>query len=186
MASTDGNVCEPEAVSCPTTWDPLAGYQRPKFDLNLLTLFLGLAAIWLLFAPWMSWYSLGVLAVFLLTFLFGCWRTRWATLAIAPAMMAPYAWIFWNQVHGWGEYRRVWLSKFFEMPGTAAPVILRALGGGGAVQDGLAAAIMTACLFLLLVTGARINRQWLLAMTFLGLNLNLLNSLVIWGVYKQQ
>jgi hypothetical protein len=35
------------------------------------------------------------------------------------------------------------------------------------------------------VTGARINRQWLLAMTFLSLNLNLLNSLVAWGIYKQ-
>jgi hypothetical protein len=53
------------------------------------------------------------------------------------------------------------------------------------MQDGLSASLTAGLGFLLLVTGARINRQWLLAMTFLSLNLNLLNSLVAWGIYKQ-
>jgi hypothetical protein len=90
-----------------------------------------------------------------------------------------------NQVHGWDEYRRLWLAKLLELPGLVTPVAIRALGGGGEIQDGLASAITAALLFLLLVTGARINRQWLLAMAFLCLNLNLLNSLIAWAMYKQ-
>jgi hypothetical protein len=74
----------------------------------------------------------------------------------------------------------------FELPGVITPIVARAQGGvGGAMQDGLSASLTAGLGFLLLVTGARINRQWLLAMTFLSLNLNLLNSLVAWGIYKQ-
>jgi hypothetical protein len=177
--------CESEAAACPTTWSPLKGYERPKFDLNFLCWLIGLAVIWLAVAPWLNWYSLAVFTVMELTFLFGCWRTRWATLAIVPAMVAPYIWIFANQVHGWDEYRRLWLAKLFELPGMVTPVVMRTLGAGGEIQDGLASAITAALLFLLLVTGARINRQWLLAMAFLCLNLNLLSSLVAWAMYKQ-
>lgn len=186
MNQPDSPSCDDSAPSCPTTWAPLQGYERPKFDLNFVTLLVGLAAIWVAFAPWLSWPSLGVLAVFLLTFLFGCWRTRWATLVIAPSMLIPYSWIFFNQVHPWNDYRRQWLAQLFELPGVITPIVARAQGGaGGVLQDGLWAAVTAALIFLLLVTGARINRQWLLAMTFLGLILNLFNSLVAWGIYKQ-
>lgn len=186
MNEPESETCEVNAQSCPTTWAPLQGYERPRFDLSFFTLLVGLAAIWVAFAPWLSWYSLGVLAVFLLTFLFGCWRTRWATLAIAPSMVLPYGWIFFNQVHPWNDYRRQWLAQLFELPGVITPIVARAQGGvGGAMQDGLSASLTAGLGFLLLVTGARINRQWLLAMTFLSLNLNLLNSLVAWGIYKQ-
>jgi hypothetical protein len=186
MNASDRQACDSDSQNCPTTWAPLQGYERPKFDLNFFALLVGLAAFWVALAPWQTWHSLGVLAVFLLTFLFGCGRTRWATLAIAPSMVIPYAWIFFNQVHPWNDYRRQWLAQLFELPGVIAPIVARAQGGsGGALQDGLTAAVTAALLFLLLVTGARINRQWLLAMTFLSLNLNLLNSLVAWGIYKQ-
>lgn len=177
--------CESQAAACPATCSPLKGYERPKFDLDFLAWLIGLTAIWLVFASWFSWYSLAVLAVMELTFLFGCWRTRRATLAIIPAMVVPYIWIFVNQVHGWDEYRRQWLAKLLELPGMVTPVVMRTLGGGGEVEDGIGSAVTSALLFLLLVTGARINRQWLLAMTFLGLNLNLLNSLIAWAMYKQ-
>jgi hypothetical protein len=171
---------------CPATWAPLQGYERPKFDLNFLSCLVGLAAIWVALAPWLTWPSVGVLAVFLLTFLFGCRRTRQATLVIGLSMVIPYCWILVNQVRPWDDYRRQWLAQLFELPGVIAPLIARAQGGaGGAVADGLSAAVTAGVIFLLLVTGARINRQWLLAMTFLSLNLNLLNSLVAWGIYKQ-
>ena len=178
--------CDLDRPTCPTTWAPLQGYERPKLDLNFFSLLAGLAAIWVALAPWLTWPSLSVLGVYLLTFLFGCWRTRWATLAIAPAMVLPYGWIFTNQVHPWNDYRRQWLAQLFELPGVISPIIARAQGGaGGLLQDGITSAVTASLIFLLLVTGARINRQWLLAMTFLAINLNLLNSLVAWGIYKQ-
>lgn len=186
MDKSEPETCDLEQASCPTTWAPLQGYERPKFDLNFFSWLAGLAALWVAFAPWLTWPSLGVLGVYLLTFLFGCWRTRWATMAIAPPMVLPYAWIFFNQVQPWNEYRRQWLAQLFELPGVITPIVARAQGGaGGVLQDGIVSAVTASLIFLLLVTGARINRQWLLAMTFLALNLNLLNSLVAWGIYKQ-
>ena len=176
---------ESEEVVCPAPQSPLQGYRRPKFDLDFLSWLIGLAAIWLAVAPWLSWYSLAVLTVMELTFLFGCWRTRWATLAIVPATLIPYIWVFVNQLHGWDDYRRQWLAKLFELPGMVTPVIMRAMGGGGEIADGIGSAITASLIFLLLVTGSRLNRQWLLAMAFLCLNLNLLNSLIAWAIYKQ-
>lgn len=178
-----GADCAAEAESCPTGFQPLQGYQRPKFDLKFLLLATLLAAIWLAGYSWLSRFSLGVLAVMLLTFLFGCRRTRGATAALVPALIAPYAWIFWDASHPWDSYRRLWAGMLFELPGILSAVIWRVAGGSGESAERLCAAITTVLLFLLLVTGARISRNWLVAMVFLTFNLSLLNSFLTHALY---
>lgn len=60
--------------------------------------------------------ALVVAAVALLTFMFGCGRTRAATGLVVPALFLPFAWLLWIE-YPWNDYRWQWIASWGVMPG---------------------------------------------------------------------
>ncbi len=100
-------MCIRDRSECGTSlWKP------PKFDLRFLFLVVTLAAIWFALLRFQNWGSMSVISVIMLTYLFGCPRTRNAVLTVVPAMYLPFSWPFlellsrdnyWIGFLTWGE-----------------------------------------------------------------------------------
>ncbi len=74
------------------TQDPQCsgGYRPPQFDIQFLMLATAALAVWLTLWTVTSVGSKFVLAVVLLTLLFGCGRTRRAVIFVVPGLFLPY------------------------------------------------------------------------------------------------
>lgn len=94
--------------------------QRPQLNLRFLLTALTIAALWLSLFWVTSIASKVLLAIYGLTYLFGCWKTRRAVLMLLPAMYVPYAWLLddWP----WSEYQRQWIAIVWHLPGILAEV----------------------------------------------------------------
>lgn len=138
----------------------------------------------LLFAAWASLFAvttLGskiVLAVFALTYLFGCWKTRRGVLYLAPAMMVPYGWLvgYWpgNQLH------TSWFATLWQLPGfTLAKSLFATTGTTFEIISGLA----TLLLFFAFLTPARKSQRAALVTSGLLALASLLNSLLFYYLF---
>jgi len=67
--------------------------------------------VWGLLALVQNWASLAVIAVVMLTWLFGCPRTKRATLWVATATYVPFSWLLLIN-HPWNDYRRTWFEMW--------------------------------------------------------------------------
>lgn len=104
-------------------------WKPPKFDLRFLFLILTLTAIWLALRRVQNVGSMSVISIIMLTFMFGCPRTRNAVLTVVPAMYLPFAWLLgyvmpfdayhWSCLESWGQLPGFLPGGFFwEPPGT--------------------------------------------------------------------
>ncbi len=59
---------------------------------------------------------MGVVSVILLTWLFGCPRTRWATVAVTAAMMLPFVWLL-PIGSPWDDPGLQWTRNWASYPG---------------------------------------------------------------------
>lgn len=101
------STCQPtECESCGN-----AIWQRPQFNLRFLFLAMILAAVWTSLTFVQNPGSLVVLAIVMLTWLFGCPRTKYATLLTAIAMLLPFIWLVMID-YPWNEYRRMWIGMW--------------------------------------------------------------------------
>lgn len=124
---------------------------RPTFSLRSLMI---LVAIWSVLFTVQSWQSMIVVSVILLTWLFGCNRTRRAVWLVTPALLLPsfFVWIvgpifdrIFDRIFEWQDYLHLSVlpGAFYSLLLTSEVNISSRL---------LVAAIITACAFLSAVT----------------------------------
>lgn len=75
-----------EAGDCEGYW----GYKPPQFDLSFLMIATAAIAVWLSLWPVTSAGSKVVVGVVMLTFMFGCHRTRRSVAWVAPGLFLPF------------------------------------------------------------------------------------------------
>lgn len=152
-------------------------WQPPRLDLKFFGYVLTLSCLLFGLSYIQNWPAMVVWAVVGLTWLFGCPRTKRATLSVAPLMFLPYLWFAFYNVrvddrltdllprlgHAWGLVPTQWA--------------LRLLGMGVDSLNGLAAAT-TIGVFLFAVSIVRFWPKWrwsvfamvlITAVTFSGL-----------------
>ncbi len=100
---------------------------RPQFNLAFLFTAMFLVALWSLSFWGTTTGSKVVLAVYALTYLCGCWKTRRAVLCLLPAMYLPYAWLL--AASHWDGYRLQWVAMVWQLPGILAEVLFHPLDG---------------------------------------------------------
>lgn len=131
-------------------------WERPKFDRKFFGLAAALAVGWAATIPIFSWGSITVFAVVILTFLFGCWKTRRSVLAIAPCLFFPYLWLLGAELAAL-QPREV-ISIWLLMPGLLA---VFTLDPTSETQFQIVTAVATVLQFLIYVTLGRISIRWL-------------------------
>lgn len=105
-----GETCAPQSGTC------AAAGTGPRFGLKFLFLAVTVAGIWGALFRVQSGWSMGVVSVILLTWLFGCPRTRRATLLVAAAMYLPFVWLL--PIAGpWDARGLQWTSDWASYPG---------------------------------------------------------------------
>jgi hypothetical protein len=105
-----GDTCAPQSGTC------AAAGTGPRFGLKFLFLAVTVVGIWgALFRVQNGW-SMGVVSVILLTWLFGCPRTRRATVFVTAAMYLPFVWLLLID-YPWNEYRWQWIRMWGSLPG---------------------------------------------------------------------
>ncbi len=97
--------------------------ERRQFSLRAIWLATTLTALALVSAPFLSGWGRGMLAIYCLTFFFGCWKTRRGLLWVLPAMYAPYAWVFFLDTAPWRSYNVFWRGLFLQLPGLPVELI---------------------------------------------------------------
>ena len=99
--------------SCPTGNDVCGDtlWRPPKFDLRFLFLTTSLVAVWSSLALVLDALSLTMIATVMLTWLFGCPRTKKATWLVAAAIYIPFGWLILID-YPWNEYRWMWISMW--------------------------------------------------------------------------
>jgi|GEM_PF-2938968 len=91
-------------------------WKPPKFNLRFLFLVVTLAAIWCALQQIQYLQSMIVISVIMLTYLFGCPRTRNAVLTVVPAMYLPFAWLL-AYIVPFDEYQRSFFQAWGHLPG---------------------------------------------------------------------
>ncbi len=120
-SGTPANACPVKHDRTLTRADcDVAPYRLPQFTLRFLALATVLAAVWFAMWPITSIASRVVLAVIVLTYLFGCARTRLAVLVMLPAFYVPQLFTFLIESHSLD----VWRDMFWLMPGQGAAITI--------------------------------------------------------------
>lgn len=152
-------------------------FERPKYDVRLLLLATALAAVWLALWPTTSVGGRVIMAVFSLTYLFGCYATRRGVLFVFPAMYLPVVAAYISlDGQSWGSRWRggfdLWLH-----PGCAVSLFL----GPSSSSWFLSGAVLsTVVFFLIAVSFARASR-WMTVVT--ALIVLLASSINCWLVF---
>ena len=155
--------------------------RRPTFDLKFLWLATTLAAIVAALAPLANNASRVILAVYALTFLFGCWKTRRAMLFVLPAMYLPYGWVVVEARRSWRGYNLYWLGMFFQLPGLPFEMTVHPLSEFWLQLLTLTA---TLALFFVVLMLARPSRRMAIAASLVLSLVSLASSLLCYGVYR--
>lgn len=148
-------------AACSAGFFQKGGARQFTVKLSTIILALVLAAVWLALWPVTSIESRWVLAAILLTWLFGCRRSRRAVLFMLPAMYAPHCWIFFLADYPWNEYRRLWASMFWQLPGLVPVEWVRFMFGVTETYRFAAMAVVAILFWLIAVTLGRPGRYWL-------------------------
>lgn len=134
---------------------------RVSFKISNLISAAALAGVWLALTPVTSLASRFVLAAIMLTWLFGCWRTRRAVYVMLPAIYVPHLWIFLIRDYPWNENRQLWAAMFWQLPGLVPSELLRLFGVHALPGRIAGMAIAAVALWLAAVTLGRPGKRWL-------------------------
>lgn len=152
------------------------GYQPPQFDIKFLMLATAALAVWLTLWSATSVGSKVVLAVVMLTFLFGCERSRRSVAWVTPALFLPYCWLMWDWGrNAWHEERGEWFFRLWQLPGVLLDV------GTHSMFDpwfSILTVIGTLAVFFTLVTLGRVSRTLSVVAFVLGFLFSSFNSLI--------
>ena len=100
--------------------------------------------------------SLAVLSVYVLTLIFGCWKTRRAVLMVLPALHFPFAAIYALHSEPFGVY----YTDFWQLPGSSfLTAVSRNLRNEPDIWFAWQASLSTVILFLAAVLPARPSRR---------------------------
>jgi hypothetical protein len=153
--------------------------RRPRYDLRFLFTTLTLAAVWLSLLWITTLASQILLAVYALTYLFGCWKTRRAVVFVLPAMYLPYAWLLF--AWPWHDYRWQWITQLWQLPGMLAEV---AIHPSPPLVFALVTSLTTLALFFCAIFAARLSLRaaWITCLVT-GLA-SLANSLLCYTLFR--
>ena len=118
-------------------------------------------AAWFALWPITSVASRVVLAVIMLTYLFGCARTRRATLVMLPVLYLPHAWIVGIQDYPWSEHRWFWVKMYWQLPGLVPETLVRRYPWRSEWWQFAWMAIFAIAIWLLVVGLGRRGGNWL-------------------------
>ena len=155
--------------ACPVKYDhtlpradcDAAPYRLPQFTLQFLALATVLVAGWFAMWPITSIASRVVLAVIVLTYLFGCARTRLAVIVMLPALYVPHLWIFLIQDYPWSDYRWLWAKMFWQLPGVVPVALIRQYWWRGEWRQLAGMVTFSVLIWLAVVTLGRRGGRWL-------------------------
>jgi hypothetical protein len=158
ICETTGNSCSMETC-------------RPQVGISTLLLTISLICVLLALRQILSIYSIAVLAIAGLTWIYGCRRTKQAVLVVTPCFLLPYLWLLMID-YPWSPYRWQWIANWGCLPGLIPAQMV-------SNQESiylLVAAIITAVWLVgavSLIRFWRSSRWWVLATTLV---FNLVNS----------
>lgn len=93
-------------------------WQPPKFNLQFLLVLTTLIALGTALTFVQNFHSMTVIAVVMLTWLFGCSRTKKASLWIAAAIYLPFLWLLILVVfYPWNDYLWMWVGMWGHLIG---------------------------------------------------------------------
>lgn len=112
----------------PTSPPATCAATRPHCDTRFLFTAMTIAALWIAMFAVTTVGGKILLAIFGLTYLFGCWRTRRAVLLVLPAMYLPYLWLVWDWTDWpWHSYRWQWIAIWWQLPGLLVEMTMHPL-----------------------------------------------------------
>ncbi len=153
-----------------------SGFQRPQFDIQFLMIATAALAVWLTFWSVASLGSKVVLAVVLLTFLFGCNRTRCSVASVVPGLFVPYLWLMWDwRQLDWQSQRNDWLPYFWQLPGILLDAGLHPVWGH---WFSVLTVFGTLAVFFAFVMLGRVSRLFCILAFALALAFSVCNSLI--------
>lgn len=152
------------------------GYRPPQFDIKFLMMSTAALAVWLTLWSATSVGSKVVLAAIMLTFLFGCDRSRRSVAWVTPALFLPYCWLLWDWNRNvWHEERGEWLSRLWQLPGVLLDVGMHSMF---APWFSVLTVVGTIAVFFTFVMLGRISRPLSVVASVLALLFSILNSLI--------
>ena len=143
---------------------------------------ISIVAIWMALLPVTNVASKVVLAIYGLTYLFGCNKTRRAVLILLPAMYLPYLWLFADwQDWPWHGYRWQWIGMLWVLPGLLAEMSMHPLAEPWfSIVVGLA----TLAVFFTFVMAARPSLRAAITTGIILVLLNAVNSSFCLAIYR--
>lgn len=154
---------------------------RWQFDWTFLFALMTLVVLWAALLTITTTASKIILAIYAMTYLFGCWKTRRATLWILPAMYIPYVWLFadWSK---WpiSQYRWQWIEMLWHLPGLMVEAALHPLSEGW-LQ--IVPSVATLAFFFTAVMLARPSLRLAIVTSIIVFALSLLNSSLCYRMF---
>lgn len=145
---------------------------RPTFSLRATA---SIVVLWCLLVFLQSWPSMIVVSVMLLTWLFGCHRTRQAVYWVVPAMYTPW-WIVISLGGSWADGNvSAFPTNLASIPGGA--VLRWPIGAQDSTATEIGAAVIASTLFLLAVTLIRFYPQTRLTVLLTALTIGFSSAL---------
>jgi hypothetical protein len=153
--------------------------RRPRYDLRFLFTALTLAAIWLSLCWITTIASQVLLAIYAMTYLFGCWKTRRAVVFVLPAMYVPYTWLLlaWP----WHDYCWHWIARLWQLPGLLAEV---ALHPSSPLVSALVTSLTTLGFFFCAIFAARLSLRAAWITCCITLLASIANSALSYALFR--
>ena len=153
--------------------------RRPQYDMQFLLTALSLSALWLSLWGITTLASKTLLAIYGLTYLFGCWKTRRAMLFVSPALYLPYVWLITDWP--WDAYRRQWIAMGWQLPGLLAEAPWHPLPE---VPFAIVTSLVTLGCFFTAIFAARpsLKAAWITSLVVLLLSIG--NSFVCYSLFR--
>ena len=153
-----------------------------RFDLHLLLAAMAFSLAWLAAFQVSNVPSLVLLAIYGLTYLFGCWKTRRAVLWLLPAMYSPYIWLLGNwQARPWGEFPWPWIAMYAELPGF---LVCQALAPQSRFWSQVLSGLCITVIFFSAVMCARPSPKAARITALVVLLISIGNSVICFEIYK--
>ncbi|HBE71910.1 MAG TPA: hypothetical protein DDW52_27525 [Planctomycetaceae bacterium] len=162
-----------EASDCESYW----GYKPPQFDISFLMIAMAIIAVWLSLWPITSAGSKVVVGVVMLTFLFGCRRTRRSVAWVAPGLFSPFFLAAGAQRVPLDDFR----EYLWQLPG----ILLDCGYSFGSVWFNVFTVIGTLAVFFTLVMLGRVSSQLSRVAGVLALIFGGCNVLICWSIAPQ-
>lgn len=138
-----------------------------------------MTAVWVSLWGITTLASKAIVAIYALTYLFGCWKTRRGMLFVFPALYLPYAWLLADWP--WNAYRQQWIAMGWQLPGLVAEAPFRPLSE---LPFALLTSLVTLACFFSALFAARpsLRAAWITGLVVLLMSLG--NSILCYALFR--